>query len=210
MAGLLPPCPVDQMLTLFRARGVLPSLSGEIPKIRKDVHTMAEFASKGAAGSGLGLGIAGTALGLLNGLGGMAGLAANAAGCNSCGGCCSENTPVSRYEMNQAQTIAAKDAEIGLLKADKYTDQKLSEVTAYLMGQIKDLSNEVRANKDEQAGVNMQQAVYNATNTAAISCLQNQAAALQGLTKLVIPNSSVCPGWGAVKATPETAAAATA
>lgn len=171
---------------------------------------MAEFASKGVAGSGLGLGIAGTALGLLNGLGGMAGLAANAAGCNSCGGCCSENTPVSRYEMNQTQTIAAKDAEIGLLKADKYTDQKLSEVTAYLMGQIKDLSNEVRANKDEQAGVNMQQAVYNATNTAAISCLQNQVAALQGLTKLVIPNSSVCPGWGAVKVTPETAAAATA
>lgn len=171
---------------------------------------MAEFASKGVAGSGLGLGIAGTALGLLNGLGGMAGLAANAAGCNSCVGCCSENTPVSRYEMNQAQTIAAKDAEIGLLKADKYTDQKLSEVTAYLMGQIKDLSNEVRANKDEQAGVNMQQAVYNATNTAAISCLQNQVAALQGLTKLVIPNSSVCPGWGAVKVTPETAAAATA
>ena len=171
---------------------------------------MAEFASKGVAGSGLGLGIAGTALGLLNGLGGMAGLAANAAGCNSCGGCCSENTPVSRYEMNQAQTIAAKDAEIGLLKADKYTDQKLSEVPAYLMGQIKDLSNEVRANKDEQAGVNMQQAVYNATNTAAISCLQNQVAALQGLTKLVIPNSSVCPGWGAVKVTPETAAAATA
>ena len=171
---------------------------------------MAEFASKGVAGSGLGLGIAGTALGLLNGLGGMAGLAANAAGCNSCGGCCSENTPVSRYEMNQAQTIAAKDAEIGLLKADKYTDQKLSEVTAYLMGQIKDLSNEVRANKDEQAGVNMQQAVYNATNTAAISCLQNQVAALQGLTKLVIPNSSVCPGTGAVKVTPATAAAATA
>lgn len=171
---------------------------------------MAEFASKGVAGSGLGLGIAGTALGLLNGLGGMAGLAANAAGCNSCGGCCSENTPVSRYEMNQTQTIAAKDAEIGLLKADKYTDQKLSEVTAYLMGQIKDLSNEVRANKDEQAGVNMQQAVYNATNTAAISCLQNQVAALQSLTKLVIPNSSVCPGWGAVKVTPETAAAATA
>lgn len=171
---------------------------------------MAEFASKGVAGSGLGLGIAGTALGLLNGLGGMAGLAANAAGCNSCGGCCSENTPVSRYEMNQTQTIAAKDAEIGLLKADKYTDQKLSEVTAYLMGQIKDLSNEVRANKDEQAGINMQQAVYNATNTAAISCLQNQVAALQGLTKLVIPNSSVCPGWGAVKVTPETAAATTA
>lgn len=76
------------------------------------------------------------------------------------------------------------------------------------MGQIKDLATEVRKNKDEQTGVNMQQVAYNATNTATISCLQNQVAALQGMTKLVIPNSSVCPGWGTVKITPETAAAA--
>lgn len=169
---------------------------------------MAEFASKGVAGSGLGLGIAGTALGILNGLGGMAGLAANAAGCNN--GCCSENTPVSRYEMNQAQTIAAKDAEIGLLKSNTYSDQKALEMYKYVDGRLRDLEVEIRANKDEQAGINMQQAVYNATNTAAISCLKNQVAALQSLTKLVIPNSSVCPGWGAVKVTPETAATATA
>ena len=42
---------------------------------------MAEFASKGVAGSGLGLGIAGTALGLLNGgLNGVLGI--NNTGCN--------------------------------------------------------------------------------------------------------------------------------
>lgn len=162
---------------------------------------MAEFASKGVAGSGLGLGIAGTALGLLNGLGGMACAASG-------GGCCSENTPATRYEVGQAQTIAAKDAEIGLLKANEYTNQKLTDVTAYLMGQIKDLATEVRKNKDEQTGVNMQQVAYNATNTATIGCLKEQVAALQGMTKLVIPNSSVCPGWGAVKITPETPAAA--
>lgn len=34
-------------------------------------YIMAEFASKGVAGSGLGLGIAGTALGLLNNGGGV-------------------------------------------------------------------------------------------------------------------------------------------
>lgn len=161
---------------------------------------MAEFASKGVAGSGLGLGIAGTALGLLNGLGGMA--------CAASNGCCSDNTPATRHEVDQAQIIASKDAEIGLLKANEYTNQKLTDVTAYLMGQIKDLATEVRKNKDDQTGVNMQQVAYNATNTATIGCLQNQVAALQGMTKLVIPNSSVCPGWGAVKITPETAAAA--
>lgn len=166
-----------------------------------------EYASKGVAGAGLGTGIAGLSLGVLNTLGslGAAALNGNTGGCASCGGNC---TPVSRYEMEQAQTISSQAAEIGLLKADKYTDQKLSEVTAYLMGQIKDLAAEVRRNKDEQNGINMQQVAYNATNTATIGCLQNQVAALQGMTKLVIPNSSVCPGWGEVKITPAAAAAA--
>lgn len=177
------------------------------------------------AGAGLGTGIAGLSLGVLNSLGGLGALsgmfgrpaaqndvltaaltASMLQGGRSCAAPCGENTPVSRYELNQAQTIANKDAEIGLLKADKYTDQKLSDVTAYLMGQIKELADEVRRNKDEQTGVNMQQVAYNATNSATISCLQGQVAALQGMTKLVIPNSSVCPGWGAVKVTPDTAA----
>lgn len=37
-----------------------------------------------------------------------------------CGGGCSENTPVTRYDMEQSQKIA-------LLEADKYTDQKIIE-----------------------------------------------------------------------------------
>lgn len=187
-----------------------------------------EYASKGVAGAGLGTGIAGLSLGVLNAMGGLAGLGGllgprNTAAqsdvltalltadmvrgygrSGSCGGC----EPVTQRELEQAQIIAGKDSEIGLLKADKYTDQKLTEVTAYLMGQIKDLADEVRKNKDEQTGVNMQQVAYNATNSATIGCLQNQVAALQGMTKLVIPNSSVCPGWGEVKVSPVTAAAA--
>lgn len=150
-----------------------------------------EYASKGVAGAGLGLGIAGTALGLLNGgwgnlLGGM-------------NGCCGENTAVNRYELNLVQEIAAKDAHIGLLESDKYTDQKIVE--AY-----KDLQAQITAIKDNQTAINTQQAVYNGTNTATISCMQQQIAALQALTKLVVPNSSVCPGWGNVTITPATAA----
>lgn len=159
---------------------------------------MAEFASKGVAGSGLGLGIAGTALGVLNGgignlLGGWG---------SGCG--CSENMTVNRYELNLTNELAAKDAKIGLLESNIYTDQKITDTYAALNTQINALAAEVRANKDAQTAVNMNQAVYNGTNTAAIGCIQNQIAQLQGLTKLVVPNTSVCPGWGNVTITPAT------
>lgn len=157
---------------------------------------MAEFASRGVANTGLGLGIAGTAGWLLNG-----GLG------NIFGGCmsnCAANNYVNRYEMTMAQELAAKDGKIALLEADKYTDEKMVEVYKDLVGQINALAAQVQANKDEQYGVNMQQAVYNGTNTAAISCLQNQVTQLMSLTKLVVPNASVCPGWGNVNVTPAT------
>lgn len=155
---------------------------------------MAEFASKGVAGSGLGLGIAGTALGLLNGGAGLLGGWGR--------GECSENTPVSRYELGLQQEIAAKDSRIGLLESNIYTDQKLADV-------YERLTTKMNGMKDEQAAVNMAQAAYNAGNTAAVSVIQSQVAQLMGLTKLVIPNGSVCPGWGAVKVVPETATTTT-
>ena len=45
------------------------------------------------------------------------------------------------------------------------------------------------------------QAVVNASMTGVINCMQGQIAQLQGLTKLVVPNTSVCPGWGDVNIT---------
>ena len=158
---------------------------------------MAEFASKGVAGSGLGLGIAGTALGVLNGgLGGILG---------GITGGCSENQMVNRYELDMAQSLANKDMEIAYWRGQDETNRKISDTYANLEGQIKDLAREVRCNKDEQTGVNMQQAVYNGTNTAAIGCIQSQIAQLFSLTKLVVPNTSVCPGWGNVAITPAAA-----
>lgn len=71
---------------------------------------MAEFASKGVAGSGLGLGIAGTALGLLNNGGNGGGVLGGLFGNN-----------------NQA-TISALQAENSQLKAENYSDKNAKEV----------------------------------------------------------------------------------
>jgi hypothetical protein len=51
------------------------------------------------------------------------------------------------------------------------------------------------------------QRTYNAVNTTTIGCIQGQIATLMGLTKTVIPNGSICPGWGNVTVTPAAAPA---
>lgn len=116
----------------------------------------------------------------------------------------SDDKPISRYEAAMMDNLAKKDAEIAQLKADKYTDEKMVEVTKYVDGKIEALAAEVRSNKEAQNAINLQQAVYNGTNTATIQCMQGQVAQLLSLTKLVIPNGSVCPGWGNVNVTPAT------
>ena len=144
-----------------------------------------EYASKGVAGSGLGLGIAGTALGLLNG--GLGGILGN----GNCG--CSENHMVNRYELAQESRISKLESEIALRDANIYNDQKMLELYKYIDGKLEGVNGAL-------AG----QAVWNATQTANIGCMQNQIAQLFGLTKLVVPNASVCPGWGNVTVTPST------
>lgn len=97
-----------------------------------------EYASKGVANTALGFGIAGTAGMLLNGgLGNLFGGWQN--------GGCSENTPVTRYELDREGQLAAKDSEIALLKANTYNDQKMLEMYAYIDGQLKDVRNGLAA-----------------------------------------------------------------
>lgn len=153
-----------------------------------------DFASKGVAGAGLGLGIAGTALGLLNGNGGiLPGLFGG-----NCNAACSDNMPVNRFELAQQQKIASLESAVALRDANTYNDQKLLELYRYVDGKFDGVN----------AAIN-QQAVYNATNTAAVGCIQNQIAQLFSLTKLVVPNTSVCPGWGNVTIAPAAAPATT-
>lgn len=122
-----------------------------------------EYASKGLAGTALGFGIGGAAMSLANGglgnlLGGlgqnnraaaaevtaaaatpaMAALAAALASRQQ-EPTCSENMPVTRYDLDREQKLAAKDSEIALLKANTYNDGKMLEVYGYIDGQLKDV-----------------------------------------------------------------------
>ena len=99
--------------------------------------------------------------------------------------------------------------EIAYWRGQDETNRKISESYSKLENRLIGLAAEVRANKDEQVAINMQQAVYNGTNTATIGCIQNQVAQLLGLTKLVVPNGAVVHGWGAAKVTVEPATATT-
>lgn len=147
-----------------------------------------KFASKGVAGTGLGLGIAGTALGLLAGNNGL-----NLFGNNNCG----ENGVVNRYELSQSARIAELETEVKLRDSNIYTDQKILDLYKYIDGKVSNVEAQI-----------CQQNVYNATNTATINCMAGQINQLMGLTKLIIPNTSVCPGWGNVTVAPATTTAA--
>ena len=52
---------------------------------------------------------------------------------------CSENMPVTRYDLDREQKLAAKDSEIALLKANTYNDGKMLEVYGYIDRQLKDV-----------------------------------------------------------------------
>lgn len=119
-------------------------------------------------------------------------LGRNGWGCNNDGYGCSDNTPVNRYELNLVTSLGAKDSEIALLKADKYTDQKIVEAVAYLQGEIGKVATKLENFKDAQNAVNLQQATYNATATANIGCIGQQVAQLQSMFNLVVPSDKVC------------------
>ena len=107
-----------------------------------------EYASNGKANAALTTGIIGTAgvgLGLLGNLlgGGWNGWGANPAAAAVAAGTCSENMPVTRYELHREQQLAQKDSEIALLKANTYNDQKSLEMYAYIDGQLKDIRKSI-------------------------------------------------------------------
>ena len=161
---------------------------------------MAEFSSNGKGNLGVTLGAIGTGLGVLgngflsNGLFG---------GWNNTPmrrrGCCNESDEfVTRYDAGKDARIAALEQQVALGQAEKYTDQKMIDVYSKLEGRIVSLERQVSDNAASQG-------VINATIGSSVSVLQNQVAQIMGLTKLVVPNTSVCPGWGNVTITPAAA-----
>ena len=144
---------------------------------------MADFVNKGWGALNTVLGSIGTA--------GATGIFGNLFGGGNCNGGGGHNAPVNRYEMELQQKLAAKDSEIALRDSTIFTDGKLLDLYRYVDGKLE----AVNARLAEQA-------VFNAASTATQNCMAAQINQLFGLTKLVIPNGSVCPGWGNVTVTP--------
>lgn len=154
---------------------------------------MAEFASKGVAGSALGLGIAGLSVALLNG--GLGGLGGILGGGNT-------NAYVDSLNSKIAELNAEKYSDkvgIEVFKASRESDAKTNARFEEIARTIADM----RVREAQTAGkIDLVAATANqgiAANSAAIACLQNTVA---GITKIVVPNSSICPGWGNVTITP--------
>lgn len=151
---------------------------------------MANVTSAGVGGAGLGLGIAGTALGLLNGNGGniLSGLFG--------GG-------------NQTMTLMS---ELAKEKAERFAEKTGSEIYNAMFAQYKELAQQTtgidkRVAALEVAGPLREQLVNQRIDcccgqmSAGLAALQN---VVNNITKTVVPNSSVCPGWGNVTITPAT------
>jgi hypothetical protein len=131
--------------------------------------------TRGIAGAGLGLGIAGTALGLLQ----------NGTFGNILGGCnngCGSDHMVTRYEAQQSARIAELETEVKLRDANVYTLGEVNKLRDYMETKFSAVNTQL-----------CQQAVVNSQITANISCMQGQIATLMGLTKTVIPIGSICP-----------------
>ena len=145
------------------------------------------YASRGVGGTALGLAAGALGLNLLNG-NGLGGLFN--------GGCgCSDDHMVNRYEASQNATISRLETEKMLLESNIYTDSKLGALRDYVDGRFSAVEREL-----------CDQRVFNNTALNSISCVSGQVAQLMALTKLVVPNTSVCPGWGdvTVSVTPAT------
>ena len=155
-----------------------------------------EYASRAVGNAGLTTGIIGTALGALNGAGGLELLGMGPRGRRDEG-----DIPVTRHDMGLYRELSEKDFKIATLESNKYTDQKIADLTEKMNGKIDDVKNQMCM---QFAGVQQQlnaQAVWNATQQGLIGCIQGQVAQLQQMTQMVIPNSSIMPGWGPVEIT---------
>lgn len=156
-------------------------------------------ASRGVANAGLATGITGATLGAINTLAGLGSATVARTAVHD-----SDEHFVNRYEMNLVRELQNKDAALAIAESEKYTDKKMVEVYNALNAQDKAIRADVAANYREFRDFTDQQSTYNGVNTATLSCMQNQINQLLSLTKLVIPNSSSCPGWGAVEVKPAT------
>lgn len=155
---------------------------------------MAEFASNGKGNLGVTLGAIGTGLSALGNNGILSGIFGNRYGMvPTNGGACESDHLVSRYEMDLMQANETLKSDLMKEKSERYTDSVGISLYKELQGNLnefKGVVNDRFTNVEAQLAT---QAVYNATNTATLGCLQAQVGQLQGMTKTIIPYANICP-----------------
>ena len=106
----------------------------------------ASYASRGVAGTALGLGIGAVGLELLRG--GLGGILGGGNGCS-----CSDDHLINRYEAGQQARIAELETEVKLRDSNIYTDSKILEVYKYFDGETKSIRNELAAQAVKNAQI---------------------------------------------------------
>ena len=136
-------------------------------------YSDSHYARRGVGNTALGLSIGALGAELLGGgIGGIFG-----GGRSGCG-----EHQYSRYDAEKDARIAELETEVKLRDANTFTMGEMGKLRDYVDGKFAAVEQEICG-----------QRVYNATNTAAISCIQGQIATLMSLTKTVVPITSVCP-----------------
>lgn len=116
---------------------------------------MAEYASKGVAGAGLGLGIAGTALGLLNGNNVLGGILGGGGNCQD------------------TRQIAQLEAELMREKSERYADSIGMETYKAAVEMANKEDEKINANYKELAQAIAELDKKEAVNAANLSCFQD-------------------------------------
>ena len=145
-------------------------------------------ASGGLGGAALGLAIPGT-VALVNQLTGGNGLFG---GLFNGGGNCNS-------------AISALESALAYEKAGRYTDQTGTEVYKQFAKERNEIQTQISAIFAAIAQMDKHSAVAEAVNAERLNCLKGRVDNIYDAFKLVMPNSSVCPGWGNVTITPAAA-----
>ena len=176
-----------------------------------------EYASKGVAGAGLGLGIAGTALGLLNGgmlnLGGLGGvLGGGSAAGTALGVLAEKDAKIAKLEAENYSDKVAKETYAQSLADNRATEARINTLLGPVAQAIAANEKEIAVLKTEQAKDKeiMQLKIDNccclmsgkidAVAQAATCGIQQNSAALAALqalvgkiTNTVVPLDAICP-----------------
>ena len=101
--------------------------------------------------------------------------------------------------------VSALESALAFEKAGRYTDQTGTEVYKQFAKERNETQAQISALFAAIAQMDKTVSVNEAINSERLSCLKGRVDNIYDVFKLVMPNSSVCPGWGNVTITPAAA-----